>query len=93
MQNLHLTLNNHHFEVPCEEDERQPLIHAAQFLEEKLSLAGHLKGESKLLMVALNLSYEYLQLKQDTLNYTDQLEQQLAGLLTQLQNVSESQPE
>jgi cell division protein ZapA len=72
---------NHHFEVPCEDDERETLIEAATLLEDKLDQVTHLKGENKVLMVALNLCYDYVQLKRDTLQYTDHMEKQLEQLM------------
>lgn len=80
---LHLTLMNHHFEVPCEDDERETLIEAATLLEDKLDQVTHLKGENKVLMVALNLCYDYVQLKRDTLQYTDHMEKKLEQLMQQ----------
>lgn len=84
MQTLNLTLMNHHFEVPCEDGDREFLIEAATLLEDKLDLVTHLKGEHKILMVALNLCYDYVQMKRDTLQYTDHLEKQLETIMQQL---------
>ena len=81
---LHLTLMNHHFEVPCEDGEREALVEAATLLEDKLDQVTHLKGENKILMVALNLCYDYVQMKRDTLQYSDHLEKQLEGLMQSL---------
>lgn len=80
---LHLTLMNHHFEVPCEDEDRATLIEAATMLEDKLDQVPHLKGENKVLMVALNLCYDYVLLKRDTLQYTDHLEKKLEQLMQQ----------
>ncbi|NCN44871.1 MAG: cell division protein ZapA [Piscirickettsiaceae bacterium CG_4_10_14_3_um_filter_44_349] len=77
---LTLSLMNHTFEVPCEPEDREMLIEAATLLEDKLEQAPNLKGESKVLMVALNLCYDYLQLKQDTSQYCLRLDQQLETL-------------
>lgn len=81
---LNLTLMNHHFSVPCDDAERDTLIEAATLLEDKLEQVVHLKSEAKVLMVALNLCYDYLQMKRDTLNYCDHLEHQLDTLLQTL---------
>lgn len=81
---LHLTLMNHHFEVPCEDGEREALVEAATLLEDKLDQVTHLKGENKILMVALNLCYDYVQMKRDTMQYSDHLEKQLEGLMQNL---------
>lgn len=88
---LNLTLMNHHFQVPCSDEEREILIEAATLLEDKLEQVNHLKSESKALMVALNLCYDYLQLKRETLQHCDRLEQQIELLTTQLS--TESNPE
>lgn len=89
---LHLTLMNHHFQVPCEDNERESLIEAATLLEDKLDQVTHLKGENKILMVALNLCYDYVQMKRDTLQYSDHLEKQLETIMQQLveENSTES---
>ena len=81
MTHVTLTLLNHHFDVPCTEEDRPILIQAATLLEDKLDQVPHLKGENKVLMVALNLCYDYIRLRQDTLNYSNHLEEQLEALM------------
>ncbi|WP_321323910.1 cell division protein ZapA [Thiomicrorhabdus sp.] len=83
---LTLTLMNHTFEIPCEAHERDKLIEAATLLEDKLDQLPGLKGESKVLMVALNLCFDYLQLKEDTTQYTLRLEDQLDTVINQVAN-------
>ncbi len=88
---LTLTLMNHHFEIPCDKSEHERLIEAATLLEDKLDQLPELKGEGKVLMVALNLCYDYLQLKEDTLRYTQQMENQIE---TAMSHIAQSkQPE
>ncbi|UQB42991.1 cell division protein ZapA [Thiomicrospira microaerophila] len=86
MQTHTIRLMNHRFEVPCEPEDQAKLEQAADFLDNKLDLVPHLKGETKILMVALNICYDYLQLKKDTLAYTDHLEKQLDRLALELNN-------
>ncbi|MGM0540880.1 MAG: cell division protein ZapA [Pseudomonadota bacterium] len=74
---LSLTLMNHTFEIPCEAEDRERLIEAATLLEDKLDQLPELKGEGKVLMMALNLCYDYLQLREDTTQYTLRLEDQM----------------
>ena len=81
---LTLTLMNHTFEIPCEAHEREKLIEAATLLEDKLDQLPALKGESKVLMVALNLCFDYLQLKDDTTQYSLRLEDQLDTVINQV---------
>ena len=81
---LTLTLMNHTFEVPCEPHEREKLIEAATLLEDKLDQIPGLKGESKVLMVALNLAFDYLQLKEDTTQYTLRLADQMDNVMNQV---------
>lgn len=81
MSTLQLTLMNHHFEVPCEAEERQDLAAAAKLLEAKLDQVTHLRGEHKILMVALNICYDLLSLKKDSLLYANHLEKQLEDLI------------
>ncbi|WP_040728346.1 cell division protein ZapA [Thiomicrorhabdus sp. Kp2] len=88
---LTLTLMNHTFEIPCEAHEREKLIEAATLLEDKLDQLPGLKGESKVLMVALNLCFDYLQLKEDTTQYSLRLEDQLDTVINQV--ASESKQE
>lgn len=75
---------NHQFQVPCKEEDKAQLIEAATLLEEKLDQVQNLKGESKVLMVALNLCFDYLQLKQDTTQYTLRLDDQLEEVMSQI---------
>lgn len=77
---LKLTLMKHTFEVRCEPEEKERLIEAATLLEDKLDQVTSLRGESKVLMVALNQFYDYLRLKADTEHYCHHLEQQLDQL-------------
>jgi cell division protein ZapA len=87
MQTLNLRLLNHHFEVPCEADEQEKLLGAASMLNNKLDQVAHLKGEHKILMVALNICYDYLQMKTDTLEHIEKLEDQLDQILTKPQTL------
>jgi len=75
---------NHTFEIPCEPHERDKLIEAATLLEDKLDQLPGLKGESKVLMVALNLCFDYLQMKEDTTQYSLRLEDQLDTVINQV---------
>jgi len=75
---------NHTFEIPCEAHERERLIEAATLLEDKLDQLPGLKGEGKVLMVALNLCFDYLQLKDDTTQYSLRLEDQLDDVINQV---------
>lgn len=81
---LTLSLMNHTFNVPCEPEDRERLIEAATLLEDKLDQVQDLKGESKVLMVALNLCYDYLQMKEDTTQYCLRLDDQLDEAMTQI---------
>ncbi|GKT12156.1 MAG: cell division protein ZapA [Thiomicrorhabdus sp.] len=87
---LTLNLMNHNFEIPCEDSDRERLIEAATLLEDKLDQIPGLKGEGKVLMVALNLCYDYLQLKDDTTQYTLRLEDQME---TVMNNIASTAPE
>lgn len=81
---LTLTLMNHTFEIPCEPEEKEGLIEAATLIEDRLEQLPSLKGESKVLMVALNLAYEHLQMKDQTVQYTLHLEEQIDNTMQQL---------
>ncbi|MDX1347037.1 MAG: cell division protein ZapA [Thiomicrorhabdus chilensis] len=81
---LTLTLMNHTFEIPCEPEEKEGLIEAATLIEDRLEQLPSLKGESKVLMVALNLAYEHLQMKDQTVQYTLHLEEQIDNTIQQL---------
>jgi len=75
---------DHNFEIPCDEGDHERLIEAATLLEDKLDQLPELKGEGKVLMVALNLCYDYLQLKEDTTQYTERVEQQIETVIQQV---------
>ena len=77
---------NHNFEIPCEDEDRDRLIEAATLLEDKLDQAQGLKGEGKVLMVALNLCYDYLQMKDDTTQYGLRLEDQMETVMNRIAN-------
>lgn len=81
---LTLTLMNHTFHVPCTEEDKPRLIEAATLLEDKLDQVDALKGESKVLMVALNLCYDYLSLKDDATQYCSNLDTQVEDILNQV---------
>lgn len=81
---LNLTLMKHDFEIPCEPEEKARLIEAATLIEDRLEQATGLKGESKVLMVALNLAYEHLQMKEETVQYTLHLEDQIDSTIQDL---------
>jgi len=81
---LNLTLMNHSFEIPCEPEERERLIEAATLLEDRLEQVSGLKGESKILMVALNLAYDHLQMKDETVQYTLHLEEQVDSVMKEI---------
>ena len=83
---------NHTFEIPCEAEDRERLIEAATLLEDKLDQLPDLKGEGKILMMALNLCYDYLQLRDDTTQYTLRLEDQMDTVINHVasNNSSES---
>lgn len=81
---LNITLMNHTFEIPCEPEERERLIEAATLIEDRLELASGLRGEGKVLMVALNLAYEHLQMKDETVQYSLHLENQVDSVIKDL---------
>ncbi len=75
---------NHTFEVPCEPDDKEKLIEAATLLEDKLDQVSGLKGESKVLMVALNMCYDYVQMKSDTEQYCQRIEAELEQRMNEI---------
>ncbi|MDG6773231.1 cell division protein ZapA [Thiomicrorhabdus sp. ZW0627] len=81
---LTITLMNHTFEIPCEPEDKERLIEAATLIEDRLEQVPSLKGESKVLMVALNLAYEHLMMKDETVQYTLHLEDQMDTVMNQL---------
>lgn len=89
---LKLTLMNHNFQIPCEEEDKALLIEAATLLEEKLDQVPSLKGESKILMVSLNLCFEYLQMKKDAYQYSLRLDEQIEEVMSQITSDSPNKP-
>jgi cell division protein ZapA len=75
---------NHTFEIPCEPSDKERLIEAATLIEDRLEQVPGLQGESKVLMVALNLAYEHLMMKNQTVQYTLHLEEQVDDVIDQL---------
>ncbi len=88
---LTLSLMGHTFEVPCQPEEKEKLIDAATMLEEKLEMVAGLRGESKVLMVALNMCYDYLQLKSETTQYCENLDEQLAQRMNEMLETNNSE--
>ncbi|QCU89853.1 cell division protein ZapA [Thiomicrorhabdus sediminis] len=86
---LTLTLMDSTFEFDCEDHEREKLIEAATMLEDKLEQLPTMKDKNKVLMTALNICFDYLTLKEDTLAYTERLEGQIQQMMTQVASESE----
>jgi len=64
METLEITLLGREYRVSCPEEEREGLLAAVRFLDEKLGdLAGKTNSarEKLVMMTALNISHEYLQ--------------------------------
>ncbi len=74
---LKIFLMDNEFKVPCEKEEEDALIQAATMLEDQLEQASGRNNENKALMVALNICYDYIQLKNDTMQYCENLDEQL----------------
>ncbi len=81
---LTLSLMGHTFEVPCQPEEKDALIDAATLLEDKLELVSGLRGESKVLMVALNMCYDQIKLKKETTEYCEKLDLQLTKCMSEM---------
>ena len=64
METLEITLLGREYRVSCPSEEREGLLAAVRFLDEKLNdLAGktNTAGEKLVMMTALNITHEYLQ--------------------------------
>ena len=64
METLEITLLGREYRVSCPAEEREGLIAAVRFLDEKLNdLAAktNTAGEKLVMMTALNITHEYLQ--------------------------------
>jgi cell division protein ZapA len=64
MNTLDLTLLGKEYRVGCQPEERDALIAAVNFLEDKLIDLGaktHATGEKLAIMTALNIAHEFLQ--------------------------------
>lgn len=88
---LTLTLLDSTFEFDCEDHERERLIEAATMLEDKLDQLPNMKEKNKILMTALNLCFDYLKLKDDTVQYSLRLEDQLDTVMNQVANEKPSE--
>ena len=84
---LSLKIMNHAFEIDCGPEDYDSLTKAAELLEEKIDeMPAMMKNERKLLLVALNICYDYLTLKEESLKSSEKIETQLTQLLLLLQN-------
>lgn len=84
-----LRIMNHAFELECPKEEERSLKNAAILLENKLNeMPASMPNERKTLLVALNICYDYLILKDESLKNSENIEQKLNQLLTFLQENS-----
>lgn len=82
-----LTIMNHAFEIECSQEEKQPLTDAADLIEKKLNeMPASMPNERKILLVALNITYDYLNLKDESLKNSQSIETKLDQLLKLLQH-------
>ncbi|WP_165395060.1 cell division protein ZapA [Thiomicrorhabdus indica] len=81
-----LNIMNHAFDLECPQDEEASLISAAKLLESKLNeMPASMPNERKALLVALNICYDYLVLKDESLANSESIEKKLQQLLKLLQ--------
>lgn len=87
-----LLLANKRFQVPCAESDQADLLQAAEYVNHALKGSAsrpQLPMETRLLMLALNLSYELLQ--SDKFNKL--IESDVKNLLRQVQRLKEEEKE
>lgn len=83
---VNLNLLNHSFDLECPQDEEASLIAASELLKGKLNeMPATMPNERKAILVALNLCYDYLLLKDESLKNSESIEKKLHQLLTLLQ--------
>lgn len=80
MQRINITLQGKTYQVPVDERERDAFEEAYTLLSEKLKDVSHMNKESAMAMVALNLSFELIQLKHKSLAMLDNLDKELETL-------------
>lgn len=84
-----LTIMNHTFELQCASEEQASLVAAAQTLQAKLNeMPASMPNERKVLLVALNICYDYLTLKDESLKNSEGIEQKINQLLQLLQSTN-----
>lgn len=81
-----LSLMNHAFELECTPEDETPLEEAAKLLDEKFNeMPASMPNERKAILVALNIAYDYLVLKDESLKNSEHVEEKLNQLLEILQ--------
>jgi cell division protein ZapA len=89
---ISLQLANKRFQVPCAESDQADLLQAAEYVNHALKGSAsrpQLPMETRLLMLALNLSYELLQSDK----FNKQVESDMKSLLRQVQRLIEEEKE
>lgn len=84
---LSLTIMNHAFDIECSPEDHDSLQKAADILNKKINeMPASMKNERKIILVALNICYDYLVLKEESLSNSENIEKQLGKLIELLQN-------
>lgn len=77
--------------ISCEEEEREQLLTAAEYLNDKLDelkKSGKVIGSERIaIMTALNITHEYLAYKRENNDYTDTMDSAIKRLRNKIDGV------
>ena len=84
---IDVTILGNTLQIPCEGEDCQQLRDSIAMLESKLEhIPDNMRNESRLILLAINICYDYLRMKQETLEFNDKFEANLLRLVEISQN-------
>lgn len=89
---IEINTMGHRFKFQCEDDERERLEAAADMIEQKmLELPKSSRNERSLLMVAINIAYDFLQLKDEAHHNSEDMKGKIDAIHAILTSAIEAQ--
>ncbi|MBO1926080.1 cell division protein ZapA [Thiomicrorhabdus sp. 6S2-11] len=89
---IEINTMGHRFKFQCEDDERKRLEAAAEMIEQKmLELPKANRNERSLLMVAINIAYDFIQLKEEAHHNSEDMKSKIDAIHTILTSAIEAQ--
>ena len=79
---INVTILGNSLQIPCEGEDCEQLQKSIALLENKLEhIPDNMRNESRLILLAINLCYDYLRLKNESLEFNQTMESNLLRLL------------